>query len=68
MSLLRRRMMMAKQSTPAPVDDTLIIFGSVNPSYSPVQGNYGFSCTMNGVTNEYYQDGAQYYVHDSGDG
>lgn len=70
MSLLRRRMMMAQKAKPQPepIDPTLIVFGNVNPSYRPSQGDYGFLCAMNGVTNEYYQDGAQYYVHDSGDG
>ena len=70
MSLLRRRMMMLQKSNPEPepIDPTLIVFGNVNPSYHPSQGDYGFLCAMNGVTNEYYQDGAQYYVYDTGDG
>ena len=70
MSLLRRRMMMAQKTKPEPepIDPTLIIFGNVNPSYQPSQGEYGFLCAINGVTNEYYQDGAQYYVYDTGDG
>lgn len=70
MSLLRHRMMMAQKANlePEPVDDTLIVFGNVDPSYTPVQGDYGFSCSINGSQYEYYQNDAPFYMYDSGDG